>query len=185
MLKNFIPNLHISSIYKLDLEYLKKLNIKLILLDLDNTLISYNDKLPNEELIAFKDKLISEGFELILVSNSKKSRVEYFCDEFGIKYIKFAKKPMKKGFKQALEIASKKYDISEVCEIGDQVMTDVLGANRMKFTSILVDPIDRKSELFITKLNRVYESFFKFLVKIFKNKMYKKHFIEYIGEVND
>ena len=64
-------------------------------------------------------------------------------------------------------------------------MTDVLGANRMKFTSILVDPIDRKSELFITKLNRVYESFFKFLVKIFKNKMYKKHFIEYIGEVND
>ena len=54
MLKNFIPNLHISSIYKLDLEYLKKLNIKLILLDLDNTLISYNDKLPNEELIAFK-----------------------------------------------------------------------------------------------------------------------------------
>ena len=74
------------------------------------------------------------------------------------------------------------YEAREICEIGDQVMTDVIGANRMHYTSILVDAIDKKTEMLVTRINRMFEGVAKLLVKAFHPKLYKAHFKEYKGE---
>ncbi len=183
MLKKFIPTYHAKSIYTIDYEKLYSDGIRMIFLDLDNTLITYAMTEPTDKLFLWKKELEEKGFELMLVSNSKKYRVVKFADLFGINYVQFAKKPLKVGFKKAMEKTSKMYKITEIVEIGDQIMTDVLGANRMNFTSILVDPIDKKTEFFVTKLNRVYEGIVCFFLKIFKKSLYKERILGYRGEV--
>ena len=103
------------------------------------------------------------GFEVIIVSNSRKHRVEHFANILGLPFVKFAKKPTKLGMKKALKIASRKYELNEIVEIGDQVMTDVFASRRMKVLTILVKAIDRKTEVFTTKVNRKLEKFCEIL----------------------
>ena len=73
-------------------------------------------------------------------------------------YIKFAMKPLKRGFKMAqkrLEIPNE-----NIAAIGDQIFTDVIGANRMKMFSILVEPIEEK-DIFVTLIKRPIENYIK------------------------
>ena len=49
---------------------------------------------------------------------------------------------------------------SEIAMIGDQMFTDVLGANRVGMYTILVDPLEKK-DLRITSLNRKLEQWIK------------------------
>jgi hypothetical protein len=80
------------------------------------------------------------GIELFIVSNSKRpQRVESFARQLGIEYIKAAGKPSVRGINQAMERRSKTPEQSALC--GDQIFTDVLGANRAGVTSIVVHPI--------------------------------------------
>lgn len=184
MLNKFIPDFHVHSIYHLDFKMLKSMGIKLVMFDLDNTLISYNMTKADDKLKKFLEELAID-FELILVSNSRKTRVENFCQPLNLNFVKFAKKPLKKGFKEALSKTSREYMIDEVCEIGDQIMTDILGANRMGFTTILVDPLDRTSEHLPTKFNRFVEKIVRFFLKTCKKAKYSKYLINYQGEKND
>ncbi len=185
MLSKFIPDYHTKSIYTIDYDKFYNEGIRLILLDLDNTLITYDETMPNDKLKALKLELENKGFELILVSNSKKNRVTNFAKALDIKCITFAKKPFKKGFQKALELASKKYMKDEVLEIGDQLMTDVFGSNRMHFTSLLVDPIDITTDKFFTKVNRFLEWLVKLILKLFSKKKYKEAILKYKGEKSD
>ncbi len=182
MFKKFVPKYHFKSIYDIDYKALKDKGIKYIMFDLDNTLIPYHETLPTEDLIKLKEELIKD-FKIIIVSNSKKNRVSNFADALGVKYIKFAKKPLKKGFILALhelEVTSKK----EVLFVGDQLLTDIYGANRMKLNSVLVDPVNRETEAFITKFNRKIEKIFRGLTKLF-NKNSKAIFNSYSEVEND
>ncbi len=180
--KLFIPDYHVKSIYTLDYDLLYNNGIRVIFLDLDNTLISYKETLPYEALKEWKKTLEAKGFTLMIISNSRKDRVSSFAQAFDINYVKFAKKPAKRGFKEAMKRLDNKFKPCEICEIGDQVMTDVLGANRMHFTSILVDPIDRKAEMIFTRINRFIEKIVKLNIRLFRPKLYKSRFILYKGE---
>ena len=177
MCKKFIPEYHFKSIYTIDYAFLKEKGIKVLMYDLDNTLIPYHEKMPNPELCQLKSKLEEMGFIIFIVSNSKKTRVEKFAKEFGVKYVKFAKKPLKVGFTRALDNLPKNMQNAEVAFIGDQLLTDILGSNRMNFNSILVDPFNRETEALITKCNRLLESFFRKITILFhpqaRDKFYK------------
>ena len=52
--------------------------IKIILTDLDNTLISYDESKPTKEIFELKDKILNLGLDLMVVSNSKQKRVKPF-----------------------------------------------------------------------------------------------------------
>ena len=65
--------------------------------------------------------------------------------------------PIKGGFKKVLKKATREYSPNEIVAIGDQLMTDVFAANRMNYTSILVKAIDRKTEKWTTRFNRILE----------------------------
>lgn len=164
--KNIIPDDYVSSIFDIDYNKLYSNGKRLILTDLDNTLISYKATEPTDELYKWKSELEGMGFEIIIVSNSGKKRVKHFANMLGIKYVNLSTKPLKIGFKKALKIASTKYKKEEVVVLGDQLLTDVYGAKRMKLSMVLVKAIDNKTERLVTKHNRKNED--KMLKKVCK-----------------
>ena len=124
-------------------------------MDVDNTLIDYYKNLI-EGAEDWCENLKSEGIKCIILSNSnKKEKVETVAKKLGIKYIMFAKKPLKSGFKRALEKLEMKPE--QVAVVGDQIFTDVIGAKRMKMFSILVKQVGEK-DIFITKVKRPIEN---------------------------
>jgi HAD superfamily phosphatase (TIGR01668 family) len=161
-LKQFIPHEFHQTVYEIDLEQLQKQGIKLILSDLDNTLISYDEDVPSQENIDFLKKVKELGFELVLVSNNRPHRIKTYTNEltkegFQIKGFANARKPLNIGLKKAYKSATEVYPKEEVVVIGDQLLTDIWGANRFDAYSILVNPIKKKTEKWYTKINRKTE----------------------------
>ena len=72
-----------------------------------------------------------------------------------IPYLYFGKKPLKMGFKKAKKLLEIENN-SEIAVVGDQIFTDILGANRVKMIPILVQPISRK-DLWYTRIKRPLE----------------------------
>ena len=182
MIKKLIPDYYYKSIYDIPYTELYEKGYRLILTDLDNTLISYLEKEPTPELFEWKKMVQDMGFEVIIVSNSRKYRVEYFSKLLNLPFVKFAKKPTKLGLKKALRIASRKYKKFEVFEIGDQLMTDVFGSRRLGVLTILVKAIDKKFEVFTTRINRRLEEFFLNRIKKKLPDLYEKKLAEYVRD---
>ena len=177
-------NYYFKSVYDIPYDKLYEGGIRLILTDLDNTLISYNEAMPNEKLFELKKKIEGMGFEFILVSNSKKARVDNFAKAFDIPYIKFATKPLKRGIKKAIRcIASKKYNKNEIILLGDQLMTDVLGGKRCKINVALINPIDKTSDIKSTRINRGLEKVFLRRIKKKYPAIYDERLLEFGGEL--
>lgn len=104
-------------------------------------------------------ELRKEGIKFCIASNSnKKQKVEMVAKKLDIPYIFFAKKPLKLGLNRAARIM--RLQQSEVAVVGDQIFTDVLGANRCKMYSVLVEPIEEK-DIFITIIKRPIENCIK------------------------
>ena len=151
----FIPDIYQKSIYTIDYKKLKKNGIKCLLFDLDNTIAPYKVIEPDQkvkELFASLEK----NFKVIIISNSNKNRLRPFKEKLNVDVAFSSKKPFKTKYKKILELYN--FKIDEVACIGDQLLTDILGANRMGFTSILVNRI-AKYETIFTKFNRFFEKF--------------------------
>ncbi len=134
------PRRVINSIYDLRPQELRSQGIRLALCDLDNTLARYEEPLPSPALHAWKDALEREGVALFVVSNSRKSRrCPDFCESLGIAYVRHAGKPSRKGFREALAAAG--VTAEEAVMVGDQIFTDIWGANRTGIYSVLVKPL--------------------------------------------
>lgn len=154
----FIPTIYQETVFDVDYNKLYDSGIRLILTDLDNTLVSYKDNEVTPKLLDWLNGLKGKGFEIMIVSNNSSiTRVKDFAEKLDIKYVAKAHKPLKGGFKKILKKASRKYTSKEVVAIGDQLMTDVFAANRMNYTSVLVKAIDRKTEKWTTRVNRKLE----------------------------
>lgn len=158
---NFIPDMYLKSIYDIDYENLKSRGIKCILFDLDNTIAPVNVPVPDKDIKDLFSDLTLLGFKVIILSNSSKSRVEPFKEKLNVDSSFYSMKPMKKKYKKIANIYG--FKDNEIACVGDQLLTDVLGANRMGFLSILVNPIST-IDLIGTKINRVFErQIFKYL----------------------
>ena len=150
------PKLYIENVTRIDLEFLNKNNIKGLILDVDNTLIDY-DKNPVDGLEEWCKNLKQNNIRLCILSNSnKKEKVKNLAKSLDIPFIYFAKKPLKTGFKKAKKILE--LENENIGVVGDQIATDVLGANRCKMFSILVKPIAAK-DIWITRLKRPLENY--------------------------
>ena len=135
-----VPRRVVNSIYDLKPQALSSQGIRLVLCDLDNTLASYEESLPSPALRRWKEALEEKGITLFVVSNSRKSRrCPDFCEALGIPYVRHAGKPGTKGFREALERTG--LPASQAVMVGDQIFTDILGANRAGVFSVLVKPI--------------------------------------------
>ncbi|MCK1996496.1 YqeG family HAD IIIA-type phosphatase [Psychrobacillus psychrodurans] len=154
MYSNFIPSEFVRSVYHITPELLKDKGIKAIITDLDNTLVEWDRPDATPKLIEWFACIKAAGIQVTIVSNNNELRVKSFADPLGIPFIFKARKPLGKAFLQALSIMSVKRE--EVVVIGDQLLTDVFGGNRLKLHTILVIPV-AKSDGFVTKFNRMVE----------------------------
>ena len=159
MFLNFVPDAYYQNIAEIPYNTLYEQGIRLILTDLDNTLLSYKEDVVSEALLQWKKQMEEYPFEVIIVSNSRKKRVEKIAFELGIDYVDFAKKPLKSGLKKALKKAKKRYAHNQVMMLGDQLMTDIFVGKRMGFYSVLIKALDAKTEILPTKINRKLEAF--------------------------
>ena len=159
------PSEYISSIYDYDFEKAYSGGKRLILFDIDNTLVPHGAPadIRSIELIS---GLKSMGFALSAVSNNKEPRVKMFCDAVGVPYVFSAGKPGTRGFAEAMERAGAKPE--ETIFFGDQIFTDIMGADRAGVHSVLVRPIDRSTDEIQIKLKRFIEK--PIITAFFKEK---------------
>lgn len=137
---SLVPAHIVESVYWLIPERLKDRGVRLVLADLDNTLTPYEESLPSPALRAWKAELEANGITLFVVSNSRKRRrCPDFCQALGVGCVRHAGKPGTKGFREALEQTG--IPAENAIMVGDQIFTDVWGANRAGITSVLVRPM--------------------------------------------
>ena len=159
-MKKIYPNLYYKKVEEITIETLLKNKIKLLILDVDNTLIDYYKNL-SEEVKQWAKEMKGQGIKLYILSNTNnKEKVETVAKMLQIPYKHLAMKPLKRGFKYIQK------------EVGDQIFTDVLGGNRSNMFTILVDPIDEKKDYWYTAWKRPIENKIKntFKAKEEKNK---------------
>lgn len=155
---NLYPKIYLKKVQEITYKMLKENDILGVILDVDNTLIDYYKNMP-EGIQEWCEGLKKEGIKFCIASNSnKKEKVEMVANRLDIPYIYFAKKPLKNGLRKACIIME--LEPKNVAVVGDQIFTDVLGANRCKMYSILVEPIEEK-DILITVIKRPIENYIK------------------------
>ena len=162
------PNAYFNKVEEITIEFLKENKIKALILDVDNTLIDYNKNLSKDVENWIKE-LKGQGIKLYILSNTnQKEKVETVANKLQITYKFFAKKPLKSGF---LKIQKElKEEVENIAVVGDQIFTDIIGGNRCKMFSILVDPINEK-DFWYTAWKRPLENKIK---KNYKNNQTKE-----------
>ena len=128
-----IPDVILKRLTELTPEFLSARGISFLMMDFDNTIVPYTTDVPLEQMK-------SSNIRLCVVSNSKRPRVVTFCRTYGLDCITHARKPFQKGISECLT----RFHLrpSQAALVGDQIYTDVLGANCAGLTSILVSAID-------------------------------------------
>lgn len=139
-------------------EILREDNVLGIISDLDNTLVMHNQMEQTQQFNNFVKMLKEMGIGLVLLSNNNEPRVKDFLRELDIPYIAQANKPLLTGYSKALQILNVKKE--NAIMIGDQVFTDLWGANRSGIRCYLIDPIDASTDSFSIAVKRKFERFF-------------------------
>lgn len=154
MYKKFLPSEFVKSVFDISPERLLERGIRGIITDLDNTLVEWDRPEATPKLANWLKSMKDAGIQVTIVSNNSELRVKSFADPLGIPFIYKARKPMGKAFRKALHTMNVKRE--EVVVIGDQLLTDVVGGNRLNLHTILVVPV-AKSDGFFTRFNRLVE----------------------------
>lgn len=136
------PKAYFSKVQDITIQFLIKNKIKALILDVDNTLIDYHKNL-SEDVIKWALDLQGQGIKLYILSNSNHmEKIKTVAEKINVPYVGFARKPFKVGFlkvKKELNIEEKSIGV-----VGDQIFTDIIGGNRCKMFTILVDPVNKK-----------------------------------------
>lgn len=149
------PSYFVNTIYDIDFDLLWSNGISNIIFDIDNTLITYDETIANEKLRAFIDGLKEKGFRMFVLSNGHSKRAQIFSEDLGLMFQGDAFKPSQKGYKKLKNEYS--VENTKTVMIGDQLFTDIWGANRFKCKSVLVVPLKTSNEPGFVKFKRLIE----------------------------
>ncbi len=125
---------------------LKELGIRGLILDLDNTLTTHDNPVPADGILEWLDCMKKNNIRLMIVSNNHPPRVKPFADMLGLDFVSEGRKPLTKGFREA----SQKMNLpkEQLAAVGDQIYTDVLGANLYGIKMLYVQPIEHEKTNF-------------------------------------
>lgn len=151
----FYPKAYLNGVKEITIDFLNKNNIKALILDVDNTILDFDKNIP-EGVENWCEDLKKQGIKMCILSNSNHvEKVKMVAEKLKLPYFYFGTKPLKRGFKKAIKLLEEKEE--NIAAVGDQIFTDVIGANRCKLFSILVKPIAEK-DLLVTKIKRPLEN---------------------------
>ncbi len=156
-LGDLYPDRMTDSVYGLDWEKLAG-RYRGVIFDIDNTLVPHGAP-ADEKAIRFFDRIHGLGLRTMLVSNNGEERVKPFADQVRSGYVYDAGKPGTRGYLEAM----KKMGISaaETLFVGDQIFTDIWGANRAGIDTILTNPVDRSTDEIQIVVKRFLEKPFR------------------------
>lgn len=160
----FIPDYVCKTVYDIPLSYFSERGIKLVILDIDNTLVTYDDEYPTERNMSWFAALKKAGADIVFVSNNHEPRVKKYAEAAGFDYYFEAAKPFPRCYRDAI----KKRNLlpSQCAAVGDQIFTDVLAAHFAGSEALLVEPIKDLTSMFV-RFKRVCEKPF---VKMYMSK---------------
>lgn len=172
-MKKFSPTYHAENIYGVDPAFFTQIGVKVLVLDLDNTLASHDEPLPSEKTRKLLKALQDEGLRLYIVSNNKKKRVDKYMASLNIPYLAAAYKPLTGRIRRFLK--KEKVDLGELMMVGDQILTDVFCANKLGVKILLTDKLV-VSDQWTTRINRLIdEPIRKRLIRKNKLKEWNQH----------
>ena len=155
-MEKYLPDIYQKSIYTVDYSKLLSHGVKYLLFDLDNTIVPPDyTEMPQKAKDLFTG-LKQKGFKVIIFSNSPKFKVHPLKKFLGVDAYYSCHKPFSYKFKKVMH--DYKTDITQMAIIGDQLLTDIRGGNKIGITTILVNPISNKDH-FYTKIGRYYENY--------------------------
>ena len=134
------PDYVFESIADIPLDFFKKEEIDALILDLDNTLTTHNNPVPDERRLEWFHSAKQGGLKMIIVSNNHPERVMPFAEFLGLDFVPEGGKPLPRGYNEAC----KRLGIpkSRIAAVGDQIYTDVMGCKTAGIRSIFVFPIE-------------------------------------------
>ena len=167
MLEGFYPGEYLDSTYQIDYRKLYQEGYRGVIFDIDNTLVPHGE--PSDQRSDALFKMLHEiGWHTIVLSNNKEPRVKMFATQAGTDYIYKAGKPGKDGYEHAMKQMGT--NPQNTLLVGDQIFTDIWGANRVGIRTILVKPIHPKEEIQIV-LKRYLE---KIVLFFYRRKLKKE-----------
>ncbi|MGN1041307.1 MAG: YqeG family HAD IIIA-type phosphatase [Acutalibacteraceae bacterium] len=154
----FRPTYFVDSVADISADFLIKNDIKALILDVDDTITTHGSKKIDSKTEKWLEDLNIHKIKLILLSNNFKDRVSQIAEHIGVPYVYSGMKPLPNGFIKALDILHITKENTMV--VGDQIFTDILGANIAGICSILVEP-KGESQTLLLKIKRFMEKPFK------------------------
>ena len=161
---SFVPDIMFDSVFDITPEALMEKGIRAVVLDIDNTLVTYGVAEPTDEVIAWIDSLKAAGLHVAIASNNHEPRVALFNQKIGVFTTWESKKPSSRSVKAACAHFGVKAE--ETVVIGDQIFTDVWCARNAGAMAILVKPIPYPENLFF-KCKRILEKPF---IRIYRKR---------------
>lgn len=158
MFKIFYPKEYYDSVYSINFGKYYKMGYRAVIFDVDNTLVEH-DAPADKNVETLISKLKKLGYKICFLSNNIEERVASFNETLGAEYIYKAGKPLAKGYNKAMSLMET--DKSNTLFVGDQLFTDIWGANNAGIRSILVKPIAKHEEIQIV-LKRIPEKLILF-----------------------
>lgn len=150
----FKSTIALQSVCDISMEILNNLNVKALILDIDNTLTTHDNPNIKPEILSWINLMKSNGIKLMIVSNNYPERVTPFAHMLDIDFVSRGQKPLTKGFSEACRRL--KVPKENICAVGDQIFTDILGANLKGIKSIFVFPMEYENTTFF-KIKRFFE----------------------------
>lgn len=142
----FTPTRAYKTILSVTPEVLREMNVTALILDIDNTMTTHDNPTPLDGLFEWLGLMRQNNIKMMIVSNNHVPRVTPFAELLGLDFIPEGAKPLPVGYKKAAEKLG--VPKSNICTIGDQLFTDILGAKLFGIKSILVEPIEPEKTLF-------------------------------------
>ena len=133
------PNIKLHGITDITVELLEQHDIKALLLDVDNTMSTHHGTVLTDGLMEWIATMQESGIKLMVLSNSKRFRIEPFAARIGLPFISLGCKPLPTGYLRGVKALGEKR--KNVAIVGDQIFTDILGGNIVGVKSILLTPI--------------------------------------------
>ena len=173
-IKRVLPNMYTKSFYDIDFNYLLEQGIKYLVIDIDGTILPPDIILVNQELIN-KITELKENFSIYLVSNNNLNRVKPVADILDVAYLNNASKPLPVAYQKIFKLLGED-NPSKIAMIGDQMLSDIYGANAYNIYTVLVRPISNHNNIgtYINrKLQNKIEKYLKVKNYFDKDKYYK------------
>ena len=162
------PDNYYPSIYKIDYQTLKKENINTLLFDIDNTITKVDDLNVPQETIELMENLKKQEFKILLFSNNHQQRAFPVAQKLNLPLLSDAGKPEKKAYAKALNTLNSTKE--NTAAIGDQLLSDVVGAKKYGIKAILVDQLSKENNIQTGLAQKLQKYMIK---KLSKYKLFK------------